>query len=239
MAVLACIHHLERPSLGLAGPVLRSAGLELDERDARRGEGLPELGRIDGVLSLGGEQSLRELERYPYLLEEQALLAEAVDRGIPTLGICLGGQLLARSQGASIGRVQRRVVGWPDVERTESAGADRLFGSLPSPLKALHWNEDYFEVPGHAVELLSRSNLGGEAVRFGERAWGVQFHPEADERIVDGWYRWQEALGEAGVSEAEARAADAANMAGQRSLAERLFGAFADVVSEATRRPGP
>jgi GMP synthase-like glutamine amidotransferase len=219
----------------LAGPVLRAAGLKLDERDARRGDPLPDLDRIDGVLSLGGEQSLREIDRYPYLIAEQTLLAAAVDRGLPTLGICLGGQLLARSQGATIGRVEQRVVGWPDVERTEAAGADRLFGSLPSPLKALHWNEDYFEVPGHAVELLSRSNLGGEAVRFGESAWGVQFHPDAEERIVDGWYRWREALEQAGVSEARARAADAANMDGQRRLAEQLFGAFAGVVAESAR----
>lgn len=230
IAVLACIHHLERPSLGLAEDPLRRAGLELDERDLRAGDPLPEPGAFDGLLTLGGEQSLREIDRYPYLGEELDLLRETVAAEVPTLGICLGGQLLARAHGAVIERLPRRRIGWPEVERTAAGAEDPLLAGLPGVVAALHWNEDCFTVPDGAVELLSRSDLGGEAFRLGDRAWGLQFHPEAEESILDGWYARPEVLEQAAITERQGRAADAQRMPGQRQLAETLFAAFARLV---------
>jgi GMP synthase (glutamine-hydrolysing) len=230
VAVLACIHHLERPSLGLAEAPLRRAGLELDQRDLRAGDPLPEPGAFDGLLTLGGEQSLREIDRYPYLGYELELLREAVASGVPTLGICLGGQLLARAHGAAIERLPRRVIGWPEVARTADGAEDPLFAGLPGVIAALHWNEDFFTVPDGAVELLSRSDRGGEAFRVGDRAWGLQFHPEADEPILDGWYARPEVLEQAAITERDGRAADEPQMPGQRQLAEALFSAFAGLL---------
>lgn len=230
VAVLACIHHLERPSLGLAEEPLRRAGLELDQRDLRAGDPLPEPGSFDGLLTLGGEQSLRETDRYPYLGEELELLQDAVADAVPTLGICLGGQLLARAHDAVIEQLPRRVIGWPEVGRTAVGAEDPLFAGLPGVIAALHWNEDCFTVPDGAVELLSRSDLGGEAFRLGDRAWGLQFHPEADESILDGWYARPKVLEQAAIAERDGRAADEQRMPGQRLLAEALFGAFALLV---------
>lgn len=205
--------------------------MELDERFLRRGDALPDLDQVDGLLILGGEQSLREIDSYPYLLEEVELLRSAVERELPTLGVCLGGQLLARSQGAEISHLPQRVIGWPEVSRTEAGEDDPLFGGLPAGIPALHWNEDCFSVPPGAVEILSRSNLGGEAIRVGERAWGVQFHPEADEAILEGWYEWDGLLEEAGMTEADARAADERWIPTQRAHADVLFGTFARLVA--------
>lgn len=229
--VVACIHHLERPSAGLAGEVLRGAGVELDERDLRRGDPLPDLDRVAGVISFGGEQSLREIERYPYLEAELGLLRSAVERELPLLGICLGGQLLARATGGTVERLPRRMIGWPEVSPLPAAAGDPLFGALPRRQPVLHWNEDFFTVPDDADELLSRPGPGGEAIRVGPRAWGIQFHPEADQRILDSWYEGgEQRLRDAGVSEEQARAADAAREQDQRLLAAELFGAFARLV---------
>jgi GMP synthase (glutamine-hydrolysing) len=230
MAVLACIHHLERPSLGLAEAPLRRAGLELDQRDLRAGDPLPRPGTFDGLLTLGGEQSLLEIDAYPYLSDELDLLRDAVAGGVPTLGICLGGQLLARAHGAAIERLPKRRIGWPEVERTEAGAEDPLFAGLPEVIAALHWNEDCFAVPDGADELLARSDRGGEAIRLGDRAWGLQFHPEADELILDGWYARPEVLEQAAITEQQGRAADALRMPGQRRLAEALFAAFAQLI---------
>lgn len=228
MPVVAVLHHLEEAASGHAGPILAAAGVDLDERDLLRGDPLPDLGAVDGVVSLGGRQSLRELEDHPYLVEEVEMVGAAVERELPFLGVCLGGQLLARATGGRITALEDRVIGWPDVERLAAAEDDPLFGELPERFSVLHWNEDCFSVPAGAVELLSRSASGGEAIRVGERAWGIQFHPEADEPLLDQWYRrGAESLEAAGVNEAEARAADARNVAAQRALAESLFGAFA------------
>jgi GMP synthase (glutamine-hydrolysing) len=231
VSVLACIHHLQKPSLGLAEIPLRAAGLELDERDLRVGDSLPDLDGVDGIITLGGRQSLREIEQHPYLEVEVSWLADAVERNIPTMGICLGGQLLAQSRGAAVRKLPARVIGWPQVRRTEAGSPDPLFGALPGELHVLHWNEDYFEVPAHAIELIGRSDLGGEAIRIGECAWATQFHPEADEEILDEWYRHPEALAQAGVTEEAARAADAEHMPAQRRAADDLFGRFAAIVA--------
>ena len=234
-ATVACLHHLEKPFLGHAGRALREADLVLDERDLLRGAALPALGEAEAILTLGGNQSARDLDHRPELRAEAALLRSAAQAGVPVLGICLGAQLLARALGAPVRRMARRQVAWVPVERLPAAEGDPLVGALPSPVMALHWNEDCFELPEGGTELLSRAGEGCEAFRWGERAWGIQFHPEVDGPILEDWYRdGARELAQAGVAERDARAADALHLPGQRAVARALFGAFA---AEAARAP--
>jgi GMP synthase (glutamine-hydrolysing) len=232
--VIACLHNLEHAFTGHAGPALRAAGVQIDERRLRDGDPLPALDEIDGILSLGGEQSVRDIDREPVLAAEAALLGEAVERGLPVLGVCLGAQLLAHALGARVTRLPRRMICWTPIEALPAASGDPLVGALPRGVMALHWNEDGFEPPAGAVELLRRP-VGGtvEAFRYGSCAWGVQFHPEVDPEGVDGWYAdWE--LEEAGVTEEQARAADALYLPGQPALSDAVFGGFARVVAGRT-----
>jgi GMP synthase (glutamine-hydrolysing) len=229
---LAVLHHLPEPFLGLAERPLRNAGLTLDERRLLHGDTLPELGEVDGILSFGGSQSVVDIDGDPLLTDEVALLRQAVDARVPVLGICLGGQLLAHALGGHVVRAPRRTVAWVEVEATGQAEGDPIARALGSPVRGLHWNEDCFDVPPGSVELLTRHGDGVTAFRAGDSAWGVQFHPEADAAALEGWYRRYGAwLAEAGVTEAEARAADAEHLPGQAERAERLFGAFGRVVA--------
>jgi len=229
---LAVLHHLDEPFLGLAERPLRDAGLTLDERRLLHGDVLPELGEVDGILSLGGSQSVVDIDRDPLLTAEARLLRQAVDERVPVLGVCLGGQLLAHALGARVVRAPRRTVAWVEVEATPAAAGDPLAEALGSPVRGLHWNEDAFELPAGATELLTRYGQGVTAFRAGDRAWGVQFHPEVDAAALDGWYgRYGAWLGQAGVAEADARAADAENLPGQEERAERLFGTFGRIVA--------
>ena len=234
MATVACLHHLENPFTGHAGAVLEDAGIDLVDVDLRRGDPLPELDTVDGLLSYGGEQSVAEIERYPYLVAEADLLREAVERGVPLFGICLGGQLLAHALGGSVRAMSARSVAWKAIDALPAAADDVAFGSVPAGARALHWNEDSFEPPAGAVELLARVGEGCEAFRMGERAWGIQFHPEVTPEALDGWYRddadW---LAEAGVPESEARAEDERFLPGQRQLCDAIFGGFAQAVRSA------
>src|SRR5437764_491705 len=77
MARIVVLQHLERRFLGNAEAPLRAAGAELDERDLLRGEPLPEPGEADAIIALGGDQSVRDLERYPYLVADVEWLREA------------------------------------------------------------------------------------------------------------------------------------------------------------------
>lgn len=222
---LAVLHHLERPFLGHVA-TLREAGAELDERDLRRGDPHPSLGEVDGIVTLGGEQSVREIASYPYLVEETKLLRDAVERGTPVLGICLGSQLIAHALGADVRRASARSVQWRSLRPTAEGVADPLVASLPQPVPALHWNEDVFELPPGGVDLLERGGEGVEAFRAGS-AWGFQFHPDADPAGLEDWYAHADWLEEAGVTEASARSADAEFRDVQERSSRALFAAFA------------
>ena len=132
-------------------------------------------------------------------------------------------------------RLPQRMVEWTPITALDAAEGDPVLGALPAGAVALHWNEDGFEPPRGAVELLARVGAGAEAFRYGDRVWGVQFHPEVDPPALDGWYAdgYQE-LDEAGVTEEQARAADAAHLPGQAALSDALFGGFARVVAART-----
>jgi GMP synthase (glutamine-hydrolysing) len=233
--VIGVLHNLDRAFTGHAGTAIRAAGVELDERHLRAGEPAPALDEIDGLLSLGGDQSVRDIESDPMLLAEAALLRDAVEAGVPVLGVCLGAQLLAHALGGSVSRLPRRMVEWTPIVPLPAADGDPVLGALPEGSMALHWNEDGFEPPAGAVELLARVAAGAEAFRVGDRAWGVQFHPEVHPEGLEGWY--VDATGEleeAGVTEEQARAADAEHLPGQLAISHALFGGFARAVAART-----
>ena len=233
------LHHIDPPMAGHARPALEKAGLDLAECHVTGGEELPRLEEVAGLVVFGGRESVLDLDEHPSLVAECDLIARAVQTEVPVLGLCLGSQLLARSQGARVQRMDRRQINWAYPQLLEAAGEDPLFAGAP-PVPALHWNEDAFELPAGAVELQERSGPGVEAFRVGSCAWGTQYHPEADAAILDAWYaKYAGMLAEAGTTEEEARREAARHLEAQRIAAEHLFGAFARVVQARARRASP
>ena len=226
------LHHLDPPQTGHAERVLRAAGADVAHCHVGAGDPLPDLAEVDGLIAFGGHESVRHLDAHPHLQAEGRLLAEAVEREIPVLGVCLGAQLLARSLGAEVDRLERRRIAYASPAPTAAAASDALFAGAP-PVPAPHWNEDGFDLPEGAVELQARTDAGVEAFRAGSCAWGVQYHPELDLPMLDAWYAaWGDLLAEAGTTEAAARREDAHHAEAQRAAAEHLFGAFAGVVAQ-------
>jgi GMP synthase-like glutamine amidotransferase len=188
---------------------------------------------FDGVVLLGGGFLPDDDERAPWLPVEWELTRRAVAGGVPLLGICLGAQVLAAVAGGTVrgshGRPER---GSCPVSLRREAGTDPLFAGLSGKLRFIQNHRDQItELPPGVVHLAESEACPVQAFRVGERAWGVQFHPEAGADRLD---RWDEAaLADAGLDLRALRAE--AEQAEPRSArnAKRLAANFAGLVRQA------
>ncbi len=184
MRVLALVHGpLVRAEV--FGDVVHGEGHELLEWDLPV-QGRPPAG-FDAVMVLGGNMNVGEEREHPWLADEYELLRGWVQAETPLLGVCLGAQTLAHAAGARVGEASEPQIGFREVELTEAGAADPVLGVLPRRFEALQGNRYAFAVPEGAVEL-ARSPVSPQAFRLGERAWGVQFHPEVRRDQVLRWW---------------------------------------------------
>jgi len=176
---------------GRLGDWLRAAGLKLDVVRPDRGAPLPqELIGYDGVVVLGGPQAAYDPPATaPYLNPVMALLRRAVADRVPTLGVCLGGQLLARALGGVVRRGERGPeLGAHLVAKRDVAAEDPVFRSVPFTPDVIQWHYDEIaELPQAAVLLASSPAYPNQAFRIGECAWGLQFHIETTPEMVTRW----------------------------------------------------
>ena len=165
------------------------------EVEALAGQPLPDHDAVDGVLAMGGPMNVDDLENHPALAAEREWLAEAVRRGMPVLGICLGAQLLARALGAEVRPGERAEIGFAHVDIHDPT--DPIIGGLAPRSDVLHWHRDVFDLPPGAESLASSALTEHQAFRVGH-AWGVLFHPEADAALVEAWLEIPQMVMEAG-----------------------------------------
>ena len=185
MRPLLAVQHTSVETLGTLGDALRTASIPYEYVRTQEGESIPESAEgLGGLVVLGGPMRVYETEWYPHLEEEIRLVRDALERGVPVLGICLGSQLMARALGAEVGPVGAKELGWGEVKTTGEAYYDPLFGSLGGSFTAFHWHGDSFELPEGAILLASSGPTPVQAFRFGEKAYGLLFHLEVDERLV-------------------------------------------------------
>jgi GMP synthase-like glutamine amidotransferase len=148
---------------------------------------IPDPTPYQAIVLMGGPQHLYANEGQTYLEQEKNLLRQAVAASIPTLGICLGGQLLASALGARVYRHQRAEVGFFEIPLTGAGCQDPLFAGLPGWQLAFHWHEDVFDLPEGAVLLASNAQAPNQAFRYGPCAYGLQFHIELNTAMAHLW----------------------------------------------------
>ncbi|HKS48912.1 MAG TPA: type 1 glutamine amidotransferase [Amycolatopsis sp.] len=179
----------ETAPLGPLGDWLTEAGAELDVR-LPPGDQMP--GDIDGyqgVICLGGGMNAEDDQTHPWLAEVRSLLAKTTRKGVPTLGICLGGQLLAVATGGRVARGDAGPeVGAGLVSKKDAAWTDPLFAELPLMPDVMQFHEDVITaLPPGAVLLASAPRYPHQAFRLGRYAYGLQFHIETSVEVVQSW----------------------------------------------------
>lgn len=236
------VQHEAETGPGFFAGWLAGAGLRVQTIHPYDGQALPRQpghGGYDGLVVLGGAMGPAEDEEHPWLPATRVLLADAVEVGLPTFGICLGAELLALGCG---GRVRRGVAG-PElgvlgIEVDAAAAGDPVFAALPAAPRVLQWHwEEISALPAGAVRLASSAAYPHQVFRLGAAAWGVQGHPEVTAGIAAAWAQAEgELLRSAGREPAtvvaEVLAAEDELVATWRPVAER----FAAVVSEYAAR---
>ena len=127
---------------------------------------------------------------YPFLVEENRYIREAVKMGVPYLGVCLGSQLLAKALGAKVYKAKQEEIGWDEVTLKNTAASDRLFGPLGlQRLKVLQWHGDTFDLPEGAMHLASSPVVPHQAYAVKGRFYGFQFHVEVNRPMLQDWFK--------------------------------------------------
>jgi GMP synthase-like glutamine amidotransferase len=229
------LQHVDVDAPALVAVALEDAGVEVVVHRIDRDGPPPALDGHDALVVMGGPQSAHSDDRFPTRRAELDLMADAVAREVPVLGVCLGAQMLAEATGGRALRGDNGLeVGWAEVTVTGAVDGDELFGRAPATFAPLHWHGDTVVLPEAAALLASSSLYPNQAFRVGRRAWGVQFHVEADralvEAFVDEWPRQAERAGGPGTAE-RIRSEAAARLEALRPATDAVLGGFAALVS--------
>lgn len=225
------VEHQPTCSAGTLGDEFSRAGADVTTVRPCDGDTVPgSLEGFDAVVVLGGAMGAYDDDRAPWLPATRALLAEAVQHKLPALGVCLGHQLLAVATGGSVSRnAGGPQAGVLPLSLTDEGRRDPVVGALFDGSRVVHWNFDtVLDLPPDAT-VLARCGGSVQAMRVGERAWGLQFHPEVTGEMVEQWAREDEQSG--ALPDALGRLPEVESAEPEvRRGAHRLAAAFLDVV---------
>jgi GMP synthase (glutamine-hydrolysing) len=182
--VWALLQHVPYEGPGLIAEQARARGIELDRRHLYRGDAVPSVEELSGLVVMGGPMGVGDTDAHPHLSAEIDLLAAAAAAEVPVLGVCLGAQLLAYALGADVLPGAATEVGLGSVSLTAAGERDGVLGPAGYTLPVLHWHDDTFTLPPGAELLASSDRCANQAFRAG-RAYGLQFHVELDVALAE------------------------------------------------------
>jgi GMP synthase (glutamine-hydrolysing) len=218
------LRHVAFEDLGLLAPIMEREGWNVSFCEAPVDDlGHSSIGGADLLIVLGGPIGVYETESYPFITREIDLLERRLARGLPTLGICLGAQLMAKALGGRVHAGHVKEIGWGAIALSEAGLASSL-RPLADGAPVLHWHGDTFELPATATRLASNENYENQAFACGTNALALQFHLEADPRQLEEWYVGHGVeLAAAGISVRELRAKTAELSKSLARQADQVF----------------
>lgn len=181
------IRHVAFEDLGTLGNLLPRCNYRIHYIEAGQ-QALPDdkLQSTDLLVILGGPISANDENDYPFLHELHASIAQRIHANGPTLGLCLGAQIIARSLGAAVYAAKSKEIGWSNLELT-AAGQNSCLRHLDN-VPVLHWHGETFDLPECAEHLASTPACMNQAFSIGDHLLALQFHPEVTAEGLESWY---------------------------------------------------
>ena len=188
MRRVLAIRHLAFEDLGNLADVLHQNGFDVIYVEA----GLDDLAHLDPLepdvlIVLGGPIGAYEEHTYPFLVDELRLLERRLVADVPTIGICLGAQLMARALGAMVYPGSDKEIGWAPLRLSECGKNSPLRPLSADQTAVLHWHGDTFDLPVGATHLAATSVYPNQAFSWGQRGLALQFHPEVTTQGIERW----------------------------------------------------
>lgn len=219
------LRHVAFEDLGLLAPVMEREGWDVSFCEAAVDDLLHNsIKNANLLVVLGGPIGAYETDAYPFLKSEIALIEHRLSRELPTLGICLGSQLMAKALGSRVFAGPVKEIGWGRVELTSEGASSCLNTLQEADAVVLHWHGDSFDLPKGAQRLASNAHYENQAFAYGRNALALQFHLEADPRQLEEWYVGHAVeLAAAKVSVADLRATTSKFASSLGSRADQVF----------------
>lgn len=232
MKTCIAIRHVAFEDLDLLEPVLRQRGFQIQVIDAPLG-GLDDVDPLAGdlLVVLGGPIGVYDHGAFPFLTTEIEMVRRRLDADRPTLGLCLGAQIMAAALGARVfPNPNGKEIGWSSLSLTPEAATSPLSQLGTAPV--LHWHGDTFDLPHGAVRLASTPQTLNQAFAVGQCGLALQFHVEASTMGLERWYVGHvgEIAATDGVSVTGLRAAAQTEGAAMQRIGPAMFGAWLDQV---------
>jgi GMP synthase-like glutamine amidotransferase len=171
-------------TLGTLEGLFRADGYEIEAANAQ--DWVPaKAADYSAIVILGGPMAV--YDDFPYLQREQELIRDAIKNNVPTMGICLGSQLIAQAAGGKVYKGKQKEIGWHMVSLTPEGQKGIFAGASEKEIRVFQWHGDTYDLPPDAT-ILARSALYPQAFQIGS-AVGIQFHLEVDESLIRAWIK--------------------------------------------------
>ena len=186
MNALILTHHPEEGP-GSLEDILKERGWEMVEVGLWNGNSLPDPTPVHLLILMGGPMSVNDEDLYPFLAQEKHFVRQWINKGNPTVGICLGAQLIAHCLSGRVYKGPKEEIGWYELSLTEKGRRDPFLHSFPVLFPVFQWHGETFDLPDDAILLATSHDYPNQAFCYKESIYAFQFHLEMTEHMIQSW----------------------------------------------------